>query len=337
MLTFYCPSCWKKTSSDLTICPECGYDLSDFSSLSYEEKLLRALHHPVPASRMVAIQTLGELHCQLALSELEKTLKNLQEDVYTLREIVIAIAKIPGEDSRVLLKEAARHLYALVRHKAEELLNRWQMTRIILVRHGQTDWNLDDRFRGRADVPLNATGVAQAQATGQRVAEEWQPVAIYSSSLSRALDTGQAIADHLARSYQTNIPVQVISDLADFDFGKWEGLTPEEARQHWPEEIEAWYASPQTVHIPGGETLQDLRERAMKVIRDLVSQHSGETIAVVSHTDVNRIILLDMLGLRDDSFWRLRQDTCAINVIEAEDGSFTIVTINDTCHLRHIR
>ena len=285
---------------------------------------------------MVAIQTLGDLHSQLALPELEKTLKNLQEDVYTLRETVIAIAKIPGEDSRVLLKEATRHPYTLVRHKAEELLKKWEMTRIILVRHGQTDWNRNDRFRGHADVPLNATGVAQAQATGQRVAEEWQPVAIYSSPLSRALDTGQAIADHLARFYQTKLPVQVIPELADFNFGKWEGLTPEEARQHWPEEIEAWYATPQTVHIPGGETLQDLRERAMKVIRDLVSWHPGETIAVVSHTDVNRIILLDMLGLDNGHFWDLRQDTCAINVIEAQECSFTIVTVNDTCHLRHI-
>ena len=318
------------------LCPNCGYDLSDFSSRSYEEKLLLALRHPVPESRMVAIQTLGDLHSQRALLELERILGDLQEDVYTLRETVIAIAKIPGEYSKTLLKGATQHPYTLVRHKAEELLNKWKMTRMILVRHGQTDWNLEDRFRGHADVLLNATGVAQAQATGQRVAEEWQPTVIYSSPLSRAMDTGQAISDRLASFHQTVVPVQVVPELSDFDFGDWQGLTPEEARQRWPEEIEAWYTSPQIVRIPGGETLQDLRERAMKVIRDLVSQHLGETIAVVSHTDVNRIILLDMLGLKNESFWRLRQDTCAINVVEAENGSFAIVTMNDTCHLRHI-
>jgi len=336
MLTFYCPSCWKKIRSDDAICPNCGHDLSDFSSRPYEEKLLLALHHPVPDSRMVAIQTLGDLHSQRALPEFEKILENLEEDVYTLRETLIAISKIPGEGSRALLHEASRHPYNVVRYKARELLNKWKMTRIILVRHGQTDWNRDDRFRGHADVPLNATGVAQAQATGQRVAEEWQPVAIYSSPLTRAKDTGQTIADHLEKPKQTRIPVQVIPDLADFDFGNWQGLTPEEAKQRWPAEIEAWYASPQIVHIPGGETLQDLRERAMKVIRNLVSRHPGETIAVVSHTDVNRIILLDMLSLKDEYFWRLRQDTCAMNVIEAENGFFTIVTMNDTCHLRNI-
>jgi len=70
------------------------------------------------------------------------------------------------------------------------------MTRIILVRHGQTEWNRVERFRGRADVPLNETGLAQAEATGRRVASEWQPVAIYSSPLSRAVKTAEAIARH---------------------------------------------------------------------------------------------------------------------------------------------
>ena len=106
------------------ICPNCGYDLSDFSSLSYEEKLLLALRHPVPESRMVAIQTLGDLHSQPAPPELVKILRDLQEDVYILREAVIAIAKIPGENSKTILKEAVQHPYALVRYKAEELMRK---------------------------------------------------------------------------------------------------------------------------------------------------------------------------------------------------------------------
>jgi broad specificity phosphatase PhoE len=132
------------------------------------------------------------------------------------------------------------------------------------------------------------------------------------------------------------ITVQVIPDLADFDFGDWQGLTPEEAGRCWPEEIKAWYFSPQTVRIPGGETLEDLRARSMRVIRQLIVRHPQETIAVVSHTDVNRIILLAMLGLGNERFWRLRQDNCAINVIEAKDDVFTLVSMNDTGHLRQI-
>jgi broad specificity phosphatase PhoE len=198
------------------------------------------------------------------------------------------------------------------------------MTTILLVRHGQTEWNRVERFRG------------QAEATGRRIAAEWRLSAIYSSPLSRAVNTGQAIADHLAESSQVKITVQVIPDLADFDFGDWQGLTPEEAGRRWPEEIKAWYFSPQTVRIPGGETLEDLRARSMRVMRQMIDRHPQDTIAVVSHTDVNRIILLAMLGLGNERFWRLRQDTCAINVIEAEDDVFTLVSMNDTDHLRYI-
>jgi probable phosphoglycerate mutase len=83
------------------------------------------------------------------------------------------------------------------------------ITRILLVRHGQTEWNRVERFRGRADVPLNETGLAQAEATGRRIAAEWQPTAIYSSPLSRAVKTAEAIANHFA------LPVQIHPGLTD--------------------------------------------------------------------------------------------------------------------------
>jgi broad specificity phosphatase PhoE len=202
------------------------------------------------------------------------------------------------------------------------------MTRIILVRHGQTEWNRVERFRGRADVPLNETGLAQAEATGRRIASMWQPVAVYASPLSRAVKTAEAIARSFA------LPVQVHPGLADIDYGLWQGLTPDEARARWPEIVEAWYTAPHTVHIPGGETLADLRTRAMATVNDLAARHSGQTLGMVGHTVINRIILLGVLGLGNDRFWRIRQDTCAINVFEAEADGFTLVSMNDTCHLQ---
>lgn len=138
------------------------------------------------------------------------------------------------------------------------------LTRIILVRHGQTEWNRIERFRGRADVPLNETGLAQAEAAGERVAQTWQPVAVYTSPLSRSVKTAQAIAKHF------NLPVQIHPGLADIDYGEWQGLTPEEASQRWPEQIDAWYQHPEQAQIPGGETLADLRQRAMETVIDLV-------------------------------------------------------------------
>ena len=202
------------------------------------------------------------------------------------------------------------------------------MTRIVLVRHGETEWNRVERFRGRADVLLNETGIAQAEATGRRIAAEYRPVAVYSSPLSRAVKTAEAIAGHFT------LPVQVHAGLIDIDYGQWQGLTPDEARARWPEAVNAWYNAPHTARIPGGETLDDLRARGLKTVSELSALHKGQTIVLVSHTVINRIILLGVLGLGNDRFWRLTQDTCAINVFDAEGGVFTIVRLNDTCHLR---
>lgn len=203
-------------------------------------------------------------------------------------------------------------------------------TLIILVRHGQTEWNRIERFRGRADVPLNATGLAQAEATAQRVAAQWKAVAIYSSPLSRALKTAEAIAHH------THLPVQVHPGLGDIDYGEWQGLSPEEVRQHWPTELETWYNHPHLAHIPGGETLNEVRQRATAALKELTALHPGQSLALIAHTVVNRLILLEVLGLSNDRFWHLRQEPCAINLFQVEAGDFTLITLNDTCHLQHI-
>ena len=202
------------------------------------------------------------------------------------------------------------------------------MTRIILVRHGQTEWNREERFRGRAQVPLNETGLIQAEATGRRIAAEWRPTAIYSSPLSRAIKTAEVIARYF------DLPVQVHPGLTDIDYGQWEGLTPDEVRKLSPKMIDDWFNTPDSIRIPGGETLANVRARAMETINEIVARHEGQSIVVVGHTVINRIILLGVLGLSNDRFWRLRQDTCAMNCIEADMCDFTLVSLNDTCHMR---
>ncbi len=202
------------------------------------------------------------------------------------------------------------------------------MTRYVLVRHGQTEWNRVERFRGRADVPLNETGMAQARATGERVAAEWKPIAVYSSPLSRAVRTAEAVAERFG------LQVQARPNLADIDYGEWQGLTPDEARARWPQEVEAWYSAPQDARIPGGESLAALRARAMTEVMELGKLHQGDTIVLAGHTVINRIILLGVLGLGNERFWRLRQEPCAINVFERDGSDFDLVSLNDTCHLR---
>ncbi len=204
------------------------------------------------------------------------------------------------------------------------------MTRIVLIRHGQTEWNRVERFRGRADIPLNETGLSQADATGERVAAEWRPAAVYSSSLSRAVKTAEAIAERMGLAVATH------PGLLDIDYGEWQGLTPEEAKERWPEQIEAWFTRPGEARIPGGETLDDLRGRVMPAVEELADRHAGQTIVLVGHTVVNRMILLGALGLDNERFWRLRQEPCALNVLEWDGADFVLVLMNDTCHLRSL-
>ena len=201
------------------------------------------------------------------------------------------------------------------------------MTLIILVRHGQTEWNRKERFRGRADIPLNQSGLDQAEATAAWIAARWQPVAIYASPLSRAMQTAQAAARYF------ELPVQPLPGLIDIDYGEWQGLTPEEAEQGWQEQVSNWYQAPEKALIPKGETLQNLRTRLMDTLNGLCAKHPQETILVVGHTVVNRVLLLGVLGLGNDRFWRIRQDTCAINLIEWDSKEYTLVSMNDTCHL----
>ncbi len=202
------------------------------------------------------------------------------------------------------------------------------MTCIVLVRHGQTEWNIDDRFRGRVDVPLDETGLRQAKLVAKRIAREWQPAAIYASPLERTLKTAETIAARFG------LEVQDEPGLIDINAGDWQGLTHEQVKQRWPELYQTWFTSPQSMQIPGGEGLQQVRERASAAVRRLAGQYSDQTLVLVTHAAVIRTILLSVLRLGNERFWHLAQGTCAINVLEWKDDDFTVEMLNDTDHLK---
>ena len=201
------------------------------------------------------------------------------------------------------------------------------MTKIILVRHGQTEWNRVERFRGRVDIPLNEAGLRQAKITGERIKKNWKPVAIYTSPLKRAIQTAQQIAQPLG------LEIKPAEGLIDINYGKWQGLTPQTARTLWPELVANWYDHPESVQIPDGESLKQVRDRAMAALIEICKSHADEQIVLVSHTVINRLILLGVLDLGNERFWHLHQEPCAINLIELSEKGFTLVFMNDTCHL----
>ena len=144
------------------------------------------------------------------------------------------------------------------------------MTLISLVRHGQTDWNLAKRIQGSSDIPLNATGREQAEATGRALAGG-RFDAIYASPLSRALDTARIIAGHVGLGAP-----RPLAAVAERQYGEAEGLTGAEILERWPE------GTP----VPGRETRDEVVERALPALLELGDRHPGEQVIVVSHGGV---------------------------------------------------
>ena len=201
------------------------------------------------------------------------------------------------------------------------------MTRIILVRHGHVEWLAPERFRGRAELPLSDLGRRQAQAVAGYVTATWKPEAVFTSPLGRCRETGAAIAAPL------HLVPQAVDSLADIDYGEWQGLTREEATEHWPDEIELWFRAPHLAAIPGGETLGALLSRATAALRDIVRDHRDGTVALVGHDSVNRVLLLFALELPLSRYQHLRQDPCGVSELLFDNGSFAIGSINETQHL----
>jgi broad specificity phosphatase PhoE len=201
------------------------------------------------------------------------------------------------------------------------------LLRIILIRHGQTEWNRHERFRGWVDIDLDDMGIRQAEAAAPRIVQ-WEVTAIYSSPLKRAMATAQIIANRL------NLPVVPLEGLNDMNFGIWQGISVEETKENYPELFDLWRYSPQRLQIPQGESLDDVRKRVVATIDDLTSRHQNTTIALVTHRVVCKVLLCHLLGLDNSHFWQLAQDATAINLFEINGGKATVTLINDTCHLR---
>lgn len=201
------------------------------------------------------------------------------------------------------------------------------MTRLIVVRHGRTAWNRDERFRGHADIALDQVGEGQAEACARFVASRFVPVAIYASPLKRTIQTAEAIGRWCGRVVQPH------EGLLDMSFGEAEGVSWSDAEARWSGLVRAWRDAPHTATFPGGETLARLRSRLLAAVQGIAARHESEEIVLVGHDATNRVVLLAALGIGDERFWRIGQDPAAVSVLDLHDGTFTVVSMNDTCHL----
>lgn len=201
-----------------------------------------------------------------------------------------------------------------------------QVTRIIAIRHGETDWNVDTRLQGQLDIALNEVGLWQAQRAAQALADE--PIdAIYASDLLRAWQTAQAIAD------VANCPLTPHLGLRERGFGDFEGNTYAEIEARWPDLSQQWRKRVPDWAPPGGESLLAMRERVQRTATSLAANHLGGQIVLVAHGGVMDMLYRLATGqdVQAPRAWSL--GNAAINRLLWTPEGFTLVGWADTGHL----
>jgi probable phosphoglycerate mutase len=203
-------------------------------------------------------------------------------------------------------------------------------TTLLIIRHGQTAWNKDLHFRGRTDLPLDETGLKQASAIARRIAAEFQSAALLSSPLQRARQTAQAIAQ------ATWLNLQAAESLIDLDYGQLSGLSPAEAEAEFPELYRAWLNMPHTVRFPAGESLDDARARLTDLLGRVANLYPNGQVILVTHQVVCQVLLCHLLGVHNGYFNHFRVDPASLTVCQMDGARGTLVSVNDTCHLKEV-
>ncbi len=200
---------------------------------------------------------------------------------------------------------------------------------LYLLRHGETDWNIEQRCQGFSDTPLNATGHRQAEASA-RYFSGVKIEAIYSSTLERAYETARIIARYHDAS------VQATDALRELNQGEFEGLRLTELAEKHGDFLEKWFREPADLTLPGGESLREMQARAWAALEEIVGRHPDGNVVVVAHNLCNLSLLCRAMRLELEHFRRIKQDEAAINVIEF-GGRWPhplVLRLNDTCHLQ---
>lgn len=197
------------------------------------------------------------------------------------------------------------------------------MTRLLLVRHGETGWNLDRRYQGQRDIALNATGLKQAERLRERLADE-DIVAAYSSDLQRAMHTAMTIVSHRC------LEVVPCRELRELDFGGFEGLTFEEIEQRFPVEMKTWLDRCIDTPPPGGESLTQLAVRVKSLSNWIVAQHPEGTVLVTAHSGPLRALLCILMDIDLGYWWRFRVGTGSLSIVETYPQGAVLALLNDT-------
>ena len=206
--------------------------------------------------------------------------------------------------------------------------------RLLMVRHGETNWNKESRFQGIRDIPLNDNGRSQ----GRKASTFLQNVPIdfaVSSSMLRPKETAEIILEQ-----HSGVKLETTPELIEICHGLWEGMLESEIQTDYADLLQQWKEKPETVQMPEGENLQQVWDRGVSAWNKIVEAHSNtdtpQTGLVVAHDAINKVILCYLLGLKPDNFWNIKQGNCAVSVIDYPEGAAgkpVLQAINITTHL----
>ncbi|MDJ0576484.1 MAG: histidine phosphatase family protein [Xenococcaceae cyanobacterium MO_234.B1] len=216
--------------------------------------------------------------------------------------------------------------------------NPHQGPRLLLVRHGETQWNKESRFQGIRDIPLNENGKAQGRKAGEFLKDVPLDFAV-SSSMSRPKETAEIILEH-----HSGVTLETIPELMEICHGLWEGKLESEIEAEFPGLLQQWKDAPETVQMPEGENLQQVWDRAIAAWNKIVTTYSNSdsnsesprTGIVVAHDAINKVVVCYLLGLKPDNFWNIKQGNGAVTVIDYPQGATgqpVLQAINITTHV----
>jgi alpha-ribazole phosphatase/probable phosphoglycerate mutase len=203
------------------------------------------------------------------------------------------------------------------------------MKKIVLIRHGETDWNNMKKYQGASDIPLNSAGRAQARRTSVRL-EGWPLDRIVSSPKERALETSEIIRDRISPGAELHIH----SGLSEISYGKWEGMTVSAIKAEYGDLYSAWKEDPTSYTPPGGESFDDALNRVSSAMEDILRPgRDDEDIAVICHGGTIRLLLVSLLDISPSLVWRMKIQNCSLNGVQVLKGKNILAFLNDHLHI----
>ncbi len=321
---------WKESPDELTFSRKDGTSYQPIKDLKKQaERFLTkifSIHNPKKDQTIAIVGHNAILRC-IILSMLKYPPEGFLR--FKLDNSSISIFNIKNEDHDQLgvqietLNNCA-HLQGNLPPKGEN-------ARIILVRHGETDWNKEGRFQGQIDIPLNEHGEQQALAAAQLLKSVRIDKA-FSSSMSRPKKTAKLILGD-----RPNINIQLENELIEIGHGLWEGKLESEITDEWSVLLQKWQESPELVQMPQGENINQVSSRANRCWRRICESLSQkETALVVAHDAVNKTILCNLLGLTNADIWKIKQGNGGITIVDIKkknNENDVVTCLNITSHL----